>query len=167
MLRHSKQLISVTMIAHATKEHVRGDVTQQLESCRKRCCRAFRHQADSAAAMEQVIPCHQHQLRNGVFCGSAPRLYHYRPSWVELVEWNRVESRVRQLESSSARELQWDRRRPARTCSREHWSWGIYSFGGLYETTGEHITDCDSTCRSELQNVRISDSAIVTCTYDL
>jgi hypothetical protein len=47
------------------------------------------------------------------------------------------------------RELQWDRRQPARTWSREHGSWRIYGVGSDYQTTtGEDIADWENLVRA-------------------
>jgi hypothetical protein len=48
------------------QERITSAVTSRnKESCGKWHCHAVWHQADSATAMEHVIP---HQLRNSVFC---------------------------------------------------------------------------------------------------
>jgi hypothetical protein len=61
--------------------------------------------------------------------------------WSELVaEWINSSSAV-ESQLSSARELQGDRRQPARTWSRERGSW-IYGFENRYQAkTGEDIAD--------------------------
>jgi hypothetical protein len=60
---------------------------------------------------------------------------------------------------SSARELQWDRRQPARTWSPEHGSWGIYSIGSRYQTTAsEDTADWEHFVRAVV-NSRVCESA--------
>jgi hypothetical protein len=58
------------LICNRGTRHVRvcSDVMQQWESCRIPCCHVVRHQTESVALMEHVIPRHPHQERNGVFC---------------------------------------------------------------------------------------------------
>jgi hypothetical protein len=71
---------------------------------------------------------------------------------------------------SSAPELQWDRRQPARTWSLEQENWGILwrwkSLPGNNRWRYSRLRRLSTCCRG-LQSVWISDSVIVTCSYDL
>jgi hypothetical protein len=100
---------------------------------------------------------------SAVQCNALELVWWSEISWLlswEFGSWKPV---------SSARELQWDRRQPARTSSREHGSWGMYGFESRYQiTTDEDTSDWEDLVRAVVNwSVWISDSGIVTSSYDL
>jgi hypothetical protein len=107
-LRLSEQLITVKIIAHATKEHVISAVTSRnnWRAAGGLCCHTVRHQADSVFAIVHVMPRHPHQQGErrfllGPLRGHITRLLEM--SSFSSVKQSRVDLRVRQLEVSQFR----------------------------------------------------------------
>jgi hypothetical protein len=150
------------MIAHSTQEHVTSLWRHAtIGELRKRCCHAVRHEADSAAAMEHMISRHSHQQRNRVFRWVRSEAVTRPTELTSVSKRSRIESSWTEYSAVwSQWLLQWDRRQPTRTWSREHGSWKIYCIESSYQTTGKLKEDWGGFLRAVV-NCRVCELAIV------
>jgi hypothetical protein len=146
MLRHSKQLIRVTMVANATEEHF----TSTLTSWNNRGSGyAMRSHTKQTVPLQWNASYHITQINRGLLfsVGSAPRPTQLssasglESSW-QFDSWTPV---------SSAQEPQWERRQRARAWSPEH--------EAAESTALEDTADWEGTVRTVV-NCRVRELAV-------
>jgi hypothetical protein len=142
-LRHSKQLISVTMIAHATEKHVTSSVTSLNNRTAAGSGVATRSFTRGTVPLQWNTWYHATHIWLRYEAISLDRA-----SWVQLVGWSRVELSWELGSWKPARQLQWDRWKPARTWSCVHGNWGVYSVRSRNQATGEHTVDWGDLVRA-------------------